>query len=234
MSMYRYVKATPKRSVKRPLFLSFGLITIGMSMLAWTVWPIISFSTLTENVLAKTISPIVDAEKLEVGSDRLYPDSSLMTNANVWFPTRPQKKVTTPVNTYALSIPKLKIKNAVVTIAGDDLATSLIHYGGTPVPGTFGNGVIFGHSTLPQFFSPTNYKSIFSTLPTIEKGDEIQILYDGIDYTYVVYDKVVVEPTDLSPLEQQFDDSYITVVTCVPPGTYWKRLNIKARLRQQI
>ena len=97
-------------------------------------------------------------------------------------------------------------------------------------PGQYGTAVVFGHSTLPQFYSPTNYKAIFSLLPTLKAGDEILITYDGVQYRYVIYDMEVLEPTDLSVLEQQFDDSYLTLVTCVPPGTTWQRLDVKAKL----
>ena len=65
-------------------------------------------------------------------------------------------------------------------------------------------------------------------MPSIKIGDTFTILYDGITYAYTVSDLVVVDPTDLSVLEQKFDDSYVTLVTCVPPGTYWKRLNVRA------
>jgi sortase A len=142
----------------------------------------------------------------------------------------PQKHIVTPVNTYTLSIPKLKIENALVTISGDDLGDSLVHYGGTALPGQYGNAVVFGHSTLPQFYSPTNYKTIFSLLPTLKAGDDISVTYDGVTYTYTVVELLVLDPTDLSVLEQRFDDSYLTLVTCVPPGTTWKRLNVLAKL----
>jgi len=36
----------------------------------------------------------------------------------------------------------------------------------------------------------------------------------------------------ISVLEQKYDASYLTLVTCVPPGTYWKRLVVKAKLVQ--
>jgi sortase A len=152
------------------------------------------------------------------------------SNANAWYPTAPQKHSVSSVNTYYLSIPKLKIQNALVTISGDDLDKSLVHYGGTGLPGQYGTAVIFGHSELPQFFSPTNYKSIFSLLPTLKIGDKILINFDGVDYTYRVYDMIVLQPTDLTALEQNFDDSYLTLVTCVPPGTLWARLNVRAKL----
>ncbi len=137
----------------------------------------------------------------------------------------------TEVNTYTITIQKLRISDALVSIAGDDLATSLIHYGGTGLPGQYGTAVVFGHSALPQFYQPTNYKAIFSLLPTLKIGDEIIVTYDGVQYRYSVYEMTVLEPNDLSTLEQRFDDSYMTLVTCVPPGTLWKRLNVKAKLK---
>jgi sortase A len=177
-------------------------------------------------MFASTVTPISDTNSI---APVVYASSDF-TNANAWFPTSPQKKVVTPVNTYTLSIPKLKISDAMVTVAGDDLKVSLVHYGGTAFPGEYGNTVIFGHSTLPQFFNPKDYRTIFSTLPTMKVGDEIDITYDGISYMYKVFDMTVSEPSDLSALEQKFDDSYLTLITCVPPGTYWQRLHVKARL----
>lgn len=233
MPLYRYVKAVSKKRVKRSVYLSYALMFSGVVILFWTVWPIISFSNIA-NSLARTVSPVGESGVL-VGK-QLTPiaQAADVQNPNTWFPSSPQKKVTMKVNTYTLSIPKLKINDALVTISGDDLAVSLVHYGGTPLPGQYGNAVVFGHSTLPQFFNPTNYKTIFSYLPTLKIGDEIYITYDGVKYTYIVYNMVVVDPTDLSPLEQRFDDSYLTVVTCVPPGTYWKRLNVKAKIRKSV
>lgn len=243
MAMYQYVKAKPKRRKKIPAIVSLLFIGTGGGILAWVAWPIISFTLFTEPLFARVVSPIQDIRYSDfipsiVASNVLAADSGVnkgtpvtdYTNANIWFPTNPQKKIVTPINSYTLSIPKLKIKNATTIIAGDDLNTSLIHYGGTALPGTYGNAVIFGHSTLPQFFNPAKYRTIFSTLPTLKIDDIVTITYDGITYTYKIYDMQVVDPNDLSALEQRFDDSYITLVTCVPPGTYLKRLLVRGKL----
>ena len=65
---------------------------------------------------------------------------------------------------------------------------------------------------------------------SLDDGDEIYLDYDQVRYRYLVVDKKVVEPTDLSVLEQRFDAGYVTLITCVPPGTIWKRGVIRARL----
>lgn len=180
------------------------------------------------DLFSEIITPIQDGTAYAAPST--HSDTRDLTNPNAWFPTSPQKRVVTPVNTYTLSIPKLKIQDALVTIAGDDLAVSLVHYGGTALPGEYGNTVVFGHSTLVQLYNPKNYKTIFSLLPTLKAGDEIDVTYDGISYKYVVYDMTVTDPSDLSALAQRFDDSYLTLITCVPPGTYWQRLHVFAKL----
>lgn len=225
---------------------SYTFIVFGVAILSWSLWPIVSFIILTAPQLSEAIvspvqegfigetraaasilSPIVSAASEVPGVASGGVD---YTNANIWFPGNPQKKTVSSVTAYTLSIPKLDIKDAYVIISGDDLNKSLIHYGGTGLPGQYGTAVIFGHSVLPQFYNPNNYKTIFSTIPTLKNGDEIFIRFDGVQYTYVVFDMIVTEPSNLTPLEQRFDDSYLTLVTCVPPGTYWKRLNVRARL----
>ncbi len=226
-----------------PFVFSIVLITIGLSILMWVGWPILSFTLFNQYLYASTISPLASEIDTAIGglispvvlaSSGIVSNSSnaqlTLQNANLWFPTLPQKKVVTPVNSYKLSIPKLKILDAAVLIAGDDLMKSLIHYGGTGLPGEYGNAIVFGHSTLPQFFNPKDYKTIFSTIPTLKEGDDIFVVYDGVTYRYQVISLTVLQPTDLSGLEQRFDDSYLTLVTCVPPGTYWQRLYVKSRL----
>jgi len=216
---------------------------LGGVLLLWALYPILSFAVTSDALFSQIVTPVAESQKIvkpasfspvafaAVDGDASTPTANAdYSNANLWYPTSPQKHIITPVNTYSLSIPKLKIVNANVTIGGDDLHASLVHYGGTGLPGQYGNAVVFGHSTLPQFFSPTNYTSIFSLLPTLKTGDEILVDYDGMTYKYTIYEMVVLDSTDLSVLEQRFDDSYITLVTCVPPGTYWKRLNVQAKL----
>ena len=202
----------------------------GGGLLLWAIWPILSFTTFGDTLFPHTVSPVAPLSPVAFAAVPDITGTADLTNANLWYPTSPQKHIVSRVNTYTISIPKLKIANALVTISGDDLEDTLVHYGGTGLPGQYGTAVVFGHSALPQFYSPKNYESIFSLLPTLKIGDEILITYDGIEYRYVVYDMEVLDPTDLSVLEQQFDGSYVTLVTCVPPGTIWKRLDIKAKL----
>lgn len=156
------------------------------------------------------------------------------TNARNWFPENPNTKTKDILPVYLLSIPKLGITKAQVSSVSDDLAKNLVHYGGTGIPGKPGNAVIFGHSTLPQLFNPKDYKAIFATIHTMKVGDDIIIDYDNVTYTYTISNIQIVDPDNVSVLSQQYDDSYLTVITCTPPGTYWKRLVIKAKVKNVV
>lgn len=154
------------------------------------------------------------------------------TNLENWFsstslPTPPPSKITH----YNLSIPKLGIQDAVITVGGTDLSKSLIHYPATANPGEFGTSVIFGHSVLRQFYNPKNYLSIFSTIMTLQTDDQVIIKYNGVTYTYQVVDKLEVKPTDIEVLSQRFDGRFLKLITCVPEGTYLRRGIIVAQLK---
>ncbi|OGG08995.1 hypothetical protein A2154_00185 [Candidatus Gottesmanbacteria bacterium RBG_16_43_7] len=249
MAYYRYVKSYQYRSFSWRPVVPFGLITIGVLLLTWVTWPILSFKLLKSSVFLGTVSPLPDLSYLTSDNPKTevlaaYTQKETRSTAvgdpysdpDIWFPALPQERDSKDIQEYYLSIPKLKIHNARVIVAGDDLNVSLIHYGGTAMPGEFGNTIIFGHSTLPALFNPKDYHTIFSSLPTLkpqsedQDGDEIFIKFDGITYKYVVIDMVVTAPSDLTPLAQNYDGMYLTLITCVPPGTYWERLNIKAKL----
>ena len=150
---------------------------------------------------------------------------------NNWFPTAPVSPVKpSKITHYALSIPKVRIENATVEIGGIKIKESLVHYPGTALPGEFGNVVIFGHSILPVFYNPKDYKAIFSLIPTLKKGERIYIYFDGIEYIYEVFEYKEVKPEEINVLEQRFDQQTISLITCVPPGTYKKRGIIRGRL----
>lgn len=131
---------------------------------------------------------------------------------------------------YQLAIPSLGIKDAIVKANSDDLTKSLIQYQQTAFPGEPGAPVIFGHSTLPQFFNPNSYLTIFSTLPTVKIGDDIFVDYAGVKYTYRVNNMYEVKPSDFWVLKQDYTKKILKLITCVPPGTKLRRLVVEAEL----
>jgi len=215
-----------KKNISRYLALSFvffGLFLVLNASVPIVQYEIFSLSQLSPGEL---LSPVPKPEVRGLATETYN-----LTRASNWFIGQPDLPiVSSKVKYYNISIPRLGIKDATVEIGGEDLSKSLIHYSGTSLPGQQGNAVIFGHSSLPQFFSPTNYLTIFTKLPSLKKGDDVFVEYDGIKYTFRVEQMFEVKPTDIQVLEQRYDDSYLTLVTCVPPGTYIKRLVVKARI----
>ncbi len=116
---------------------------------------------------------------------------------------------------------KLGIKYSVLSEESDALLKiSVCKYWG-PNPNEVGNYCIVGH----------NYRSgkMFGKLSEASNGDEI-LLKDlsGNTVTYIVYNKYVVEPTDVSCTSQLTNGAReITLITCTNQGK--KRLVVKAR-----
>jgi sortase A len=69
-------------------------------------------------------------------------------------------------------------------------------------------------------------------LPTLDPGDKIQVIFDGVTYNYEVEDMFEVRPTDVYILEQNETDPYLSLVTCTPPGHPLrpKRLVVRAKI----
>jgi len=209
------------------LFLCTGIIFLGFAF-----FPIINFQIAYSSQLKQIIDPLSAKSSRQSGSllGDVSTDYTQLTN---WFVDDyevPDQLISNSQSTYYLSIPKLNIKDAVVTLGSMDLKKSLIQYPQTALPGQLGNTVVFGHSVLPQFFSPKNYLTIFSTLYKLKQGDEIILNFDRSEYKYVVEEMFEVKPTNLSVLEQKFDNKTLTLITCSPPGTYLRRLIIKSKL----
>ncbi|MDZ7586683.1 MAG: sortase [Patescibacteria group bacterium] len=219
------------------------MIVVGASLIISVGYPIISYElTIGQRSRRQSILKPVPEASLAENKGLISPTNPQVlaqapaqqdySRVSTWFNFSKPQTFLNPSNIthYTISIPRLRIKDAIVTIGGDDLSKSLIHYGGTANPGEVGSPVIFGHSILPQFYNPQSYRAIFSLLPTLKAGDEIFINFDGILYKYVVYDYFEVAPDAIDILEQHYNRKELTLVTCVPPGTYLRRGIVKAKL----
>jgi LPXTG-site transpeptidase (sortase) family protein len=133
-------------------------------------------------------------------------------------------------------IPKINAEIPVVydvnSIADDaiqeGLTRGVVHYATTPSPGQSGNVVIVGHSS-GNIFNQGNYKFAFSLLRALDNGDTFYLQKDGKRYTYQVYNKHVVKPTDVSVLGPADKPATATLITCDPPGLNANRLVITAQ-----
>ena len=251
---YRYIKAPAGYTLELPkaaavrYTLSLMLITLGIATFTTVAYPLIHYQltfapgfqkdaiisplstamVATSDLVSGTIKKAEAKDAAPTFVDEVVNTSFDYTDSTNWFAGAAKSKEASDYAVYTLTIPKLKLDRAVVRSDHTDLKQSLIHYNGTALPGNLGNTVIFGHSVLPQFYNPANYLTIFSTLHTLKPGDTMEIMADGATYTYKITQMYEAMPDDLSPLAQSYDGRHLTLITCTPPGTYLRRLIIKA------
>lgn len=240
--MRYYIKKNTSYVNKKRLFRFIGLsfTFLGVIIFVYITFPLLSWQMYFAPVFAsqdiatpipKTtiVNPVTIQSLVTQAAQSSFTNYSDVHN---WFPGFIPKDAEAKIPEYMLSIPKLSIKDAIVSTTDYNIDIHLVNYGGTGIPPENGNAVIFGHSTLPQFFNPSDYKTIFAKAYTLQIGDEILATVNGVTYKYKVYNTTVVDPTDTSIFSQMTDTSYITIVTCTPPGTTWKRLIIRSRLEK--
>ncbi len=133
-----------------------------------------------------------------------------------------------------ITISKINVNAPVVYLSStaeadveQGLQNGVVHYGNTPDPGQGGNAVFFGHSSN-DWWVPGNYKFVFVLLDKLVVGDTFSINYQSKRYVYQVTSTQVVDPTDVSVLDQTATPT-ATLITCSPPGTSWKRLVVSAK-----
>lgn len=233
MGKYYYSKNANK--LKRNLrLLSILCVIIGVSIISYVLFPIASWQIyFSSNFAAQNItSSIPHANIIDLAKNSI--NRTDYTKAENWFPSfNPRiSEEQNSVPSYTISIPSIKIENAKVSTVDTDLTKHLVNFQGTSIPAQNGNAVIFGHSTLPQLFNEKDYKTIFANVYKLKNEDIIYAEVNGVTYTYKVFKIIVVDSNDSSALAQNYNDSYLTLVTCTPPGTIWKRLVVKARLEK--
>lgn len=239
MKHYSYGKKrkTPKYVKK---ILGICSISCGLILLAYFFFPIISYHLFLSSAFAGDNgieSPLPKRYVLQgnfslgsLFSQGITNVTSDYTDARNWFPNvnAPAGK-SQKVESYQISFPSQGIDHATVSAVDFDLSKHLVQYFTTSKnPTDKGTSVIFGHSTLPQLFNPKNYMAVFAHMHLTKEGDEIIIHLNGQDYKYKVFSITIMSPDDANIFSQAFDNSYLTIVTCTPPGTTWKRLVIRA------
>ncbi len=132
-------------------------------------------------------------------------------------------------NQSTIVIPKINVSAPIVysdttdeNKVHDELHNGVVHYAGTAMPGEVGNSFITGHSSN-YWWDTGKFNYVFVNLDRLVPGDQAIVYYNGKKFVYTVKDKIVVEPTDMSVLAST-DTPVLSLMTCTPPGTSWKRL----------
>ncbi|MCR4306159.1 MAG: class E sortase [Candidatus Daviesbacteria bacterium] len=109
------------------------------------------------------------------------------------------------------------------------LTRGVAHAKGTAFPNGVGNVFLFSHSSV-SFYEANRYNSIFYLLDKLAVGDEIDLYYLNSKFEYSVTEKKVVDAADIKYLASSGSGRTVTLMTCWPPGTSFKRLMVIAKL----
>jgi len=154
--------------------------------------------------LPASIRPVVMAQLTAPQAERFTPQAS------------------SPVR-IVIDTPQVQVDASIY--GGDDwynLVKGVGHYLGSANPGEGANMVLTAHNDI--------YGEIFRDIQYLEPGDEIRVqANNGRWYTYAVFDKQVVEPTDVWVLEPG-SSPIATLITCHPYRVNTHRMIVFASL----
>ncbi|WP_226536306.1 class D sortase [Fictibacillus halophilus] len=126
-----------------------------------------------------------------------------------------------------LSINKIDLTIPIMEGASQaNLKVAAGHMKGTSPIGETGNAAIAAHRSY-------TYGKQFNRLPEVESGDLIQVETTQKILTYKITEKLLVLPTDLSVLQNNTNESIITLITCHPMKNPTHRYIVKAVLQKE-
>jgi LPXTG-site transpeptidase (sortase) family protein len=145
-------------------------------------------------------------------------------------------EILTPVDpNFSIIIPKIGANARILanvdasneSIYLEALKHGVAHTLGTDFPGDGGHIFLFAHST-DYFWNVGTYNAVFYLLYKLEKGDEVDLFYQGHRYVYRVIGSQVVDPSQVQYLTRKTNREFLTLQTCWPPGTTLERLLVFA------
>lgn len=130
-----------------------------------------------------------------------------------------------------LSVPRLGIENLRVP-AGDTQAElnrqGIIRLGEGGLPGVKGsNTFIVGHALG---YPSTRVRFVFRHLEKMRPGDEITLQSGGERYTFKVYDRLTVRPSDYWVTHPVTGKTVISLQSCTPYPTFENRIVVRGEL----
>lgn len=135
-----------------------------------------------------------------------------------------------------LLIPKIGVRAPIVwnsTFSDkelkDNLKKGVVHYYKTAFPNQVdGNVFLTGHSS-DYWWNSGNYKTVFTLLDKLVKGDQAFVKYKGKIYVYEVIKFLTVSPKEIDVTNMTVDPT-LSLMTCAPVGTAINRLIVRFNL----
>jgi sortase A len=190
-------------------------------------WEIGSLTINEESKLLPTATrnSLSELNRTFESAPEISPTVSPIKQTQMVEPVKKEKIKAVPLNLVGIiKISKINLKLPIQKGTSKKvLAAGAGHLEGTAYPGNEGNSAIAAHRSR-------TFGRMFNRLAEIQQGDEIIVeTTEGI-YRYVVFEKSIVKPTDLSVLKNRGNEKIITLITCHPLKNPTHRLIIQARL----
>ena len=202
-----------KRVINKKVLVGVILLLLGLTALLLTYWPVIRAKISQCRFSEPSTTNVVISENQDITKE-ITPDT--------------EEVILDPK--FGLYIPKIKSNASVVAdVSPYDkgeyikaLETGIAHAKGTVTPNKEGNVFLFAHSAV-NFYERNKYDVYFYLLHELKKDDEIFVSYDGIIYKYRVQEVKIVNRDEVKYLSKYSDEDTLTLMTCYPAGTDWKR-----------
>lgn len=113
-----------------------------------------------------------------------------------------------------------------------DLFKWVVQYPTTPGAGMGGNTLIFGHTSY-ESWKKNPYATIFSQLPKLKNGDNMQVIQNGKLYEYEVIGRSIVAPSKVNEEYLKYTKwNYLTLLGCYPIWSDKQRILIIWKLKE--
>jgi sortase A len=128
-----------------------------------------------------------------------------------------------------VSVPIISISSRLDKILQEGLKKGVVVFPQTALPGEKGNCVIVGHSSNFSW-RKGDYDMIFILLDKLKIGDEIEIFWEGEKIKYVIFENPQIVKANQTEILASVEEPILTLMTCWPIGTDYKRLIVKGKL----
>jgi LPXTG-site transpeptidase (sortase) family protein len=174
-----------------------------------------------------------DPQKADTDGDAYTDQNEIAHGYDPIFPGDRKMKVEISIDKISVNAPMIWSASENENDLSEDLKRGIVHYPKTASPGQNGNMVISGHSSN-YIWVKGDYNYIFKDLNDLEIGDLISaktIQYNGaaVIYQYRVTGKYIDTPDDERIFAETSNPS-LTLSTCWPLGTVFRRLVVKAEM----